>query len=240
MFRSYDVTPGLSATTTLDRVQFLLQHTGGIVNCEDELYIGAALGCSLGVMRSKFTQNQRMDEVTAAIRWHAITPAFAGGAILTSTECKEDSFYFDESATWYSPAHGKTVVQSAPCIVARNAPLPTVTGEHLPYVLLSKSPDGNYGIGAIPVSSDVKSTEPPCVSFAMDAGEFLGIFGWFEQVSVTLKAPPKKAYIQSLVRGEARELTLDGDRLTVDLAMLRSLYSSIDGSDSAVAVHFEY
>ncbi len=54
VFRTYDVTNQLSIPSTLERVSEYLKFEGNsptILNCEDEPYIAAALGCVAGIMR---------------------------------------------------------------------------------------------------------------------------------------------------------------------------------------------
>ena len=238
VFRSYDVTPALSVPTTLDRLSHLLTAESGLINCEDELYIGAVLGCSVGVMRSHLTENKKLDEVTAAIRWHSVAPAFSGGQLNRSEELKTDNFVFAPEDTWFSPAWNKSVSQSAPRIMARNAPLPKVEGDDPPYILLSKNPNGVYSVGAI--SAGLKKETPPTVSFDADEPNYIGVFGAFDKLTVSLSKTPKRVYIQSLIRGEAREIFPDGDLLTVSGDLLRELHTSSDGSQSAVIMRIEY
>ena len=71
-----------------------------MINCEDEVYIGAALGCHYGVMRHPLNGNmpngkpdgffpasfrnvkRRIDEVTRAVRWHRIAqPIYKGDRV---------------------------------------------------------------------------------------------------------------------------------------------------------------
>ena len=57
VLRTYDITAQLSVPTTLDRVVQILASFDslpkgkGIINCEDEPYVAASLGCAIGVMR---------------------------------------------------------------------------------------------------------------------------------------------------------------------------------------------
>ena len=55
----------------------------------DELYIGAALGCAIGIMRSRygkdlFRMNTKLDEIAAAVRWQRFAPPFSGGELKVS------------------------------------------------------------------------------------------------------------------------------------------------------------
>lgn len=241
VFRSYDVTDQLSVTTTLDRVCYLLSHNTGIINCEDELYIGAVLGCSIGVMRSEYV-NPKLDEITAAIRWQLLAPAFKGGELTTSDEIKYDKYSYKENDTWFSPVLGKTVTQGAPKIVARNLPLPNVVDdENCPYILASKNPNGTIGIGAINSSSkNGKSETPPTVELNLENPEYIGVFGWFKKIIFNFNKKPKSIYAQSLIRGNARQLTLNANTLNIDLETLKSLHLSTDGSQSAIVLKIEY
>lgn len=89
IFRSYDVLWQFSQVSTLDRIAALMRacpsaHT--IINCEDEAYIGAVLGCSIGVMRSGLYRPipvfdfdpqhnaQKLHEITRAVKWQAQYP----------------------------------------------------------------------------------------------------------------------------------------------------------------------
>ena len=241
VFRSYDVTPALSVATTLDRLQYLLAPQSGVINCEDELYIGAVLGCSVGVMRSRFTENTKLDEITAAIRWHSVAPAFAGGEIFRSEEIKSDTFLFEPQDTWFSPVWNKSISQSAPRIIARNAPLPKAKPGNSPYILLSKNPNGVYSVGAIPASSPTTKNEiPPTVAFEADNPPYIGVFGTFGKLTVTLSKKPARVYIQSLIRGDAQELPINGNEIVVSADLLMTLHPSKDGSQSAVIIKIEY
>ena len=71
VLRTYDVLLQLSVPTTLDRVAQLLKNrpesatgVGGLLLCEDEVYIGAALGCAMGIMRSHWWQHTPIESTT--------------------------------------------------------------------------------------------------------------------------------------------------------------------------------
>ena len=236
VFRTYDVTAQLSLPTTLDRVQYVLRATSGIVNCEDELYIGAVLGCSVGVMRGKFTPKAKLDEVIAAVRWHSVMPAFSGGQITCSEQIKCVDFFFNKDDTWFSPIWNKKISQAAPLIIARNAPLPKVQGDNCPFILFSKSPNGIYCVGAINTGHD----NAPSIAFEAERPQYIGVFGWFENLTVTLEEIPRRAYIQSLIRGNAMQIDISKNTLNVSADILNLLYTSIDNSDSAVIIKLDY
>jgi hypothetical protein len=119
--------------------------------------------------------------------------------------------------------------------------LPKVENESSPYILLSKNPNGVYSVGAIPASSPTTKHEaPPTVSFEADEPPYIGIFGMFGRLTVTLSKKPVRAYIQSLIRGEAQVLPIDGNEITVSADLLTTLHPSKDGSQSAVIIKLEY
>jgi hypothetical protein len=99
VFRTYDVSPALSFPTTLDRVAEALRYGNehpvrALINCEDEVYAAATLGCTMGIMRHPLIGlrpigdidcafscprqcKRRMDEVVRALRWQRLAPPFA-------------------------------------------------------------------------------------------------------------------------------------------------------------------
>ncbi len=100
VFRTYDVPAVMSIPMTMVKLKEIL-YSGktdavfpGIVNCEDEAYIAAAGGFSMGIMRHPYdgafvngtpdmsfpevhrNLKTKMYEVIRAVRWHRIAPAF--------------------------------------------------------------------------------------------------------------------------------------------------------------------
>ena len=150
-YRTYDVDALLSVPQTLGRVVTELQYQAeppakGQINCEDEVYLGAALGCCYGVMRHSFagslpsgrqdfvfpplTRDLKhcTDEVVRAVRWHRIAPAFAVGAnpVAISSERLTDNWRFQKDESW-DIAAGQQLSVTAPAAVTRGLPLPKVT-----------------------------------------------------------------------------------------------------------------
>ncbi len=155
VLRTYDYLDALSVSTTLDRVAYLLPLASGYLNTEDELYLGAALGCQLGIMRSKYgiggeTENSRLDEPVAVVRWQKIAPPFSGTVTQKSEEILVDDYTFGDRETWFSPLNGGKVHQGAPAIIARNTQMPAVNGEIKPFVVASQHPNGAYAVCVLP------------------------------------------------------------------------------------------
>jgi hypothetical protein len=143
VFRTYDVTDDmLCDTTTLDRVSYFLPFSKCVVNCEDTLYIGAALGCSVGIMRSSYGKNwmkvnSKLDEVTATVKWQRFAPSFVGGEFNMSDDILVDSMYFGPYDSWAKEAKNRVVDQAAAAVMARNTELPTVVREDkMPFVII--------------------------------------------------------------------------------------------------------
>lgn len=100
VFRTYDVPAIMSIPMTMEKLcdifaMNLQDGSGaGIVNCEDEVYIAAAGGFSMGIMRHPYTGaftdgnadmsfpdihrnlKSKMFEIVRAVRWHRIAPTF--------------------------------------------------------------------------------------------------------------------------------------------------------------------
>lgn len=170
VLRTYDITQQLSIPTTLDRVSEVLGALSGsgdsvIINCEDEPYIGAVLGCALGIMRhpdmiymegkdyDPFRFKYRIDEVMRAVRWHRIAPAWGGGLdrTLLDTARLEDSWMFRDGDGWATWVTGREIIQTAPSRVARGMELPEVSSEGpAPYVICSRHPNGAVAIATLP------------------------------------------------------------------------------------------
>lgn len=109
VFRTYDVPAVMSIPATLQKIGHiagLSEKMGsfGMLNCEDEAYIAAAGGFTMGIMRHPYSGafvngkpdmsfpevgrnlKTKMYEVLRAVRWHRIAPAFAVSADIAVSE----------------------------------------------------------------------------------------------------------------------------------------------------------
>ncbi len=101
VYRTYDVPAIMSIPMTMEKLAQLSdapatqEDCAGLINCEDETYIAAAGGFSMGIMRHPHSGafidgkadmsfpalhrnlKTKMYEVIRAVRWHRIAPAFA-------------------------------------------------------------------------------------------------------------------------------------------------------------------
>ncbi len=99
-YRTYDVPAILSIPMTMEKLRTFLDIEApnvpyqGLINCEDEAYIAASLGCVMGIMRHPFAKElpngqpdpsfpdlhrrlkTKMAEVIRAVHWHKLAPAF--------------------------------------------------------------------------------------------------------------------------------------------------------------------
>lgn len=223
-YRTYDVDALVSVPQTLSRVVTALQFKAegparGVINCEDEVYMGAALGCSYGVMRHSFagslpsgrqdfvfppiTRDLKhcMDEVIRAVRWHRIAPAFAVGAmpVETSSEQFTDNWQFGKDESW-DVAEGQQRSVSAPAAVTRGLPLPTVmaaSGSVKPFVVASRNPNGAVSVATMGRALCSSATDRQWITgevadVKLDIGKYsgpIGIFGRYHSLTLTFDKP---------------------------------------------------
>ncbi len=248
VFRTYDVLPALSVVSTLDRVVQLLPAAKGYLNCEDEVYLGAALGCQLGIMRSKYgvgieSENSRLDEPVAAIKWQRYCPPFTGGQTICSDDVLVDEYHFEENETWYGVLNEKTVRQGAPAVIARNTALPEVqTNGTAPFVVAAQHPNGNYAVCVLPRNVDNKRTYVGGVIHCPQTmkPEMIGIFGVAEQFSFEWDQPVviQSVKAQSLLSDSSIDIT-DDLKITeagfvVTSEMIANLWYTKDDSEPAI------
>ena len=238
VYRTYDVTSILSLPTTLDRVSEMLRGAAGhaemrsLLNVEDEVYVAAVLGCTMGVMRHPLhglrpdsdadlffngprKTKQRMDEVVRALRWQRIAEPFASGigSFETSSEIVTDSWTFAAGETWERNLVGNTVRQGAPAILARNIALPQVKAKgEKPFVFAARFPNGAVAVGAHERTRPADGWFMPRCEVAVDAGDApgpFGIFGDFDSLTLSFtKAPAgRRVLAQDLAGDEPVDIT---------------------------------
>lgn len=154
VFRTYDVPAIMSIPMTMEKLKALWETDGAIINCEDEAYIAAAGGFSMGIMRHPYGgvfPNGKADmsfpavhrnlktkiyEVIRAARFHRIAPAFAGpfmadGALLRDTwrfmktEEEIEAWWLENPLLKDDISHD-ILTRSAPARIARNCAFPIV------------------------------------------------------------------------------------------------------------------
>jgi len=218
VYRTYDVTSILSLPTTLDRVAEMLKgaeghsEVHGLLNVEDEVYVAAAMGCTMGILRHPLIgmrpgndadlffngprqTKKRMDEVVRALRWQRIAPPFSPGlgSVTLSDEILTDSWIFESGQTWQNEIIGKTVRQGAPACLARNLSLPSVRGNgDRPFVFATRFPNGAVAIAAQERTRVGKGWYMPACDVTLsvtDAPGPYGVFGYFDSLTLASDKP---------------------------------------------------
>lgn len=236
VWRTYDVNPSAAIPVTIKRISDILRHprrdyaSQGLINCEDEPYIGVGLGCVYGIMRHPLTGSMpngrpdswfrpgardlkhRLDEVTRAVRWHRIAQPFGVG---------------DQERIDANVFRDKPTAPGVPARIARGGlPLPTVAvpgGGEAPYVLCSRHPDGEIAIATIARRTAKGEVINPA-DVTLEIGELrrpVGIFG--EYASLTLATTSmlkgRRVLAQDLAAKSPVDITgevkVEGGRLTL-------------------------
>ncbi len=270
VLRTYDVTAQLSIPTTLDRVAQILGSFSsvpegkGIINCEDEPYIAAALGCAIGVMRhpafidvpgqnyDPLRVKNQMDALVRAMKWQRLAPAFQVGSVSEKldTAYLYDYWKFKPGDTWAKWVNDKNILQAAPARVSRGMQLPEVKGETLPYVLCSRYPNGNYAVATLIRTDSLKGFVYPLADVVIhcDKPTKIGVFGDYKSLKINFAekgckhifaqdlAGNKAAEITDLVKINDKSVLLDGELLKI---VGTSSASKSDVSPPGVLLVFE-
>ncbi|MBE0660302.1 MAG: hypothetical protein IH602_21595 [Bryobacteraceae bacterium] len=233
VFRTGETTPQLAIPTTLDRVAELLLRGGGdrgndfLLNCEDEAYMAAALGCTMGVMRHPALRppadgspdprllRYRTTEVVRALRWQRIAPPWPVGYTKTDLDGVrlEDDWRLGAGDTVDAGAAGLMVRQGAPARVARNTTLPAVSSEGtMPFIVSSRHPNGATAVAALPrvfAGRGVVYGEADVSVEVEDPMRPIGVFGRFRSLTLDLVAPPPamRVMAQDLASDKAEDIT---------------------------------
>ena len=255
VYRTYDVTAMLSLPTTLDRASEMLHAAAGhpeirsLLNVEDEVYVAAVLGCTMGVMRHPLQRlrpgadpdlffngarncKSRMDEVVRALRWQRIAQPYAAGAgtFQRSSELLRDGWKFKAGETWNSDLVGRTVWQSAPSVLARNMELPIVSSDReKPFVFAARFPNGAVAVGSQERTSPDRAWYMPHSSVTINVGDApgpFGVFGEYKSLTFEFLHPPrgKRVFAQDLAGNQAFDITAmtstAGNKVRIDGQLL--------------------
>jgi hypothetical protein len=272
ILRTYDVTAYFSVPTTLDRVAQILagvsKSTGksALLNCEDEPYIGAALGTAMGILRHPLWRDypnkpydprnlkRRIDEVTRAVRWQRLAPAFGVGKakVRLDDDFQLDHWVFQENQTWAQWLAGREVVQGAPARVARGMSLPSVHSKGpRPYVVASRNPNGAIAVATLPRISKEQGIHLPLVDVAIEVGDGnspVGIFGRYQTLTLRLAGSLGRRHVwaQDLAGDRATDITdrvrANGSAVTLSGEVIDSIGRSAatpgDVSDPGLVLQF--
>lgn len=236
VYRTYDTSTTLSVPTTLDRISELLLVSVGhpevtaILNCEDEVYIAAALGCTMGIMRHPLRglrpspdvdiafagprqTKRRMDEVVRAIRWQRIASPYpvSEGFFRRSPEVLTDDWKFLRGDTWFEESIDQVARQGAPAILSRNLELPAVksSGER-PFIVTGRFPNGAAAIATLQRTHAPNRWYTPAADVTWNVGSAqgpYGVFGRFKTLTLTFSQSVKG--VRVLAQDLSGELATD-------------------------------
>jgi len=236
--RIYDIDQPIGQITGLARVAGLLTVANGdkkakaVINCEDLVTVGAALGCSYGIFRfpimGKRPQGdpdifnagprqtkKRIDEVIRAVRLQRIAPPFASNVepVIVDSIQLTDQMTIKKGETWdiHIPS---PLTQSAPARITRGLPLPEVETDdgYLPFVVASKNPDGAVTIATLGRFSDAKGYQTPLANISLQIGNipnYIGVFGYYKSLVFHFNGTIKNRRIlaQDLAGNKAIDIT---------------------------------
>lgn len=248
VYRTYDVPAIMSIPMTLQKIYNLnsidqpKDNFKCLINCEDEAYIAAALGFTMGIMRHPYTGRfmngcadmsfpechrnikSKLTEVTRAVRWHRIAPAFTFDSknMLCSKEILSDTWHIkianDEIEAWWfdmpdikNHIENNVLTKTAPAIICRDIEQPTVSGDGIhPYVVASKNPNGAISVATLGRTVEREYITPKCVvNLSTGNCTTFGIFGYYKNLvlSTSLDTENIKVIAQDLADETAYDIT---------------------------------
>lgn len=258
VFRTYDVVNVVSQPLTIRRVSEMLAYDAqegvkGIINCEDEPYIAAGLGCAIGVMRHPIdgptpsglmdnafppvghNYKKCLDEVVRGVRWHRIAEPFGVDNDAQSDPVNlEDHWICKERETWMNLEEGSIMTEEAPARVSRAMPLPVVndTSSDRPYILASRYPNGAVAVAAIgrALGREYVTKEVDVEVKGSEWNAPVGLFGYFKSVTIEYSsdAPEKmKIWAQDLAGDTpveiTDEVTVEGNKITISGEVIKKV-----------------
>ena len=236
VFRTYDVPAIMSIPMTMQKTADCLTHTdGGMINCEDEVYTAAAIGCVMGVMRHQMCGDlpngepdlsfpamhrnikTKTAEILRAVRWHRMAPAFGVTVddVWVSKERLTD--YWDiesqhaEFEKWWGFKDGERVEKTAPSAIARGTALPKIKPDKnglVPFAVSSKNPNGIISVATLGRTQGREYILPRC-EVKIDGGnaEMFGIFGEYDRLIIKTERESGRIYIQDIASDAAADIT---------------------------------
>ncbi len=222
-YRTYDVPAIMSIPMTMDKMHEFLDiapcenEFSSIINCEDEVYIAASLGCSMGIMRNPYAGNlpngkpdpsfpdchrrlkTKLTEITRAVRWHKIAPAFGvdnentyfSDTLLTDTWVFEDKEAEIEEWWLKKPQialcmNGNTLTKTGCAAISRNMNLPIILPDDngdVPYVTAAKNPNGSVSIATVGRTRNRRYWIPECtIEIEVGNADTFGVFGEYKKL----------------------------------------------------------
>ena len=159
----------------------------------------------------------KMDEVTRAVRWHRIAPAFAvnGSNTYIDENKLTDMWHIENQASeieaWWNFRDGDTIEKSGTARISRGMPLPEVKPDEnnlVPFVVCAKNPNGAVSVATLGRTIDRDWILPKC-ELMLDAGDasIFGVFG--EYGALGIKTASAKAGCRVLMQDLLAETAFD-------------------------------
>lgn len=216
VFRIYDLIGQLSVAQAVERAQAFMRLAekaggGAYVNVEDDAYLAAALGATMGVMRAPNWPakgndirrlRERTGEVARAVAWQRLAPPFRARADYPTRRSEAtltDSWTFRPGDTWFPGVEGQTIPQSAPAVTTRGLdefPEVADAGEGVPFLAAMRHPNGALAVASLARVDPERGYRVPAVHVRLGAdasGIPVGVFGRFR--SLTLPASRRPAAV---------------------------------------------
>lgn len=237
-----------------------------ILNCEDEVYLGAVLGCSLGIMRSGLCEeipgfcfdprqtSRKLDEVIRAVNWQKLAPPFPvrEGSVKTGAELIRETGQLHEGEFWEKEYLDRDIFQQCPGTVARNRELPEVVyeGKERPVIVTSEHPDGAVSALTLARYDGEGGWKTPGAGIVLEGirkGVPVGIFGYWRQVTLTAAEGEKigrvlAADLKDLIRKDITDVCrIYGNRIEIEGRVLERTAENRPGdlSEPGIVLYLE-
>ncbi|HEX2999964.1 MAG TPA: hypothetical protein VHR86_06995, partial [Armatimonadota bacterium] len=187
--------------------------------------------------------HKRLDEVTRALRWQRLMPAFGVNEtpVAVSDQILYDHWDLKEEIAW-SGITNREVVQAAPAVVARGMRLPVVRGKDmLPFVTAACHPEtGAVAVATLPRCDIEHSVVLPHADVQIELEHMespVGVFGEYHILAIILPQPlgARSVWAQDLAGEEAVEITARIHAENNTLFIPGDLISTIGRSASSAA-----
>ncbi len=241
-FRTYDVFTLLAIPITLEKLSVDLAYDAapghlGLINCMDEVYTAAVLGCALDVTRHDMGPTlpngqpdpsfpalhrklkTKTSEVTRTVRWHRIAPAFSvnGSQTFIDPHCLVDCWDVvsqpDEIEAWWRYRNGDHIERKGPARISRSLPPAEVEPDkegYVPFIISALHPCGAAAVGSLARTQSRRYFTPRCrVTQNIRDAELIGIFGYYDALILKSTAVRTSSRIlaQDLLADEAKDIT---------------------------------
>ena len=241
-YRTYDVFTLLAIPITMEKLGFDFKFDAapgylGYINCMDEVYTAAALGCAIDVTRHNMLGNlpngepdpsfpalhrqlkTKMDEVTRTVRWHRIAPAFPVNGSETFIDENKLTDFWDvveqkkEIEAWWKYKDGDHIERSGPARISRGLePAVAEPDEEgfVPFLISALHPCGVASIGTLARTQGRRFFNPICkVTQNVKNADMIGVFGYYGSLTLESTAIKENSAIlmQDILDDSALDVT---------------------------------